>query len=200
MGRLGRRRSAEEAARARLNSRAGSMASHASSIPKSTSHASDGWGGGDDNDVFEDMGAPAPKPAARPPTQMSRTLSGSRAPGRGWPRRYRRRASPTVVRLTQRRRAGARGRETGAHEARRGEETAVQERYRFGGDAQRLDVERRLARDTAILACCMYNILYSERITVLFSLFYSRNLSVPSRAARRTCSSRRRRRAGKFRR
>ena len=75
---------AEEAARARLNSRAGSMTSHASSIPKSTSHASDGWGGDDDDDdVFEDMSAPAPKPAARPPTQMSRTLSGSRAPGAG---------------------------------------------------------------------------------------------------------------------
>ena len=176
------------------------MASHASSIPKSTSHASDGWGGGDDDDVFEDMGAPAPKPAARPPTQMSRTLSGSRAPGAGGHvgiggvRR-----PPSSGSLSGAAR-GARGRETGAHEARRGEETAVQERYRFGGDAQRLDVERRLARDTAILACCMYNILYSERITVLFSLFYSRNLSVPSRAARRTCSSRRRRRAGKFRR
>ena len=36
-----------------------------------------------DDDVFEDMSAPAPKPAARPPTQMSRTLSGSRAPGAG---------------------------------------------------------------------------------------------------------------------
>ena len=67
---------AEEAARARLNSRAGSSARAPmkTSIPKVASHESDGWG---DDDLFEDMSAPAPpKPSAKPPSQAPRASSG----------------------------------------------------------------------------------------------------------------------------